>query len=155
MIALRDTTYEVKVMLDGLRNERDQKQAALTNLNKNIKDYPKGLLDLKKRLEDELARRVHKPIRIDILADVLELPEAEEQWRRALEGYLNTQKFYLLVPPDHYREADQLYDQIKREFGRNSFGLIDIAKLREKERIDPWPDSLAKKVETSNELARS
>ena len=155
MIALRDTTYEVKVMLDGLRNERDQKQAALTNLNKNIKDYPKGLLELKKRLEDELARRVHKPIRIDILADVLELPEAEEQWRRALEGYLNTQKFYLLVPPEHYWEAVQLYDQIKREFGRNSFGLIDIAKLREKERIDPWPDSLAKKVETSNELARS
>ena len=82
MIALRDTAYEVKVMLDGLRNERDQKQAALTNLNRNIKDYPKGLLELKKRLEDELARRVRKPIRIDILADVLEIPEAEEQWRK-------------------------------------------------------------------------
>ena len=155
MIALRDAAYEVKVMLDGLQSERDQKQAALANLNKNIKDYPKGLLELRKRLEDELARRVQKSIRIDILADVLEIPETEEQWRRAVEGYLNTQKFYLLVPPEHYREAVQLYDQIKQDYGRNSFGLIDIFKLREKERIAPWPDSLAKKVETTNELARS
>lgn len=155
MIAVRDAAYEIKVMLDDLRGERDQKQAALANLKKNIKDYPKGLPELKKRLEDELARRARKPIRIDILADVLEISESEEQWRRAVEGYLNTQKFYLLVPPEYYREAVQIYDQIKQDFGRNSFGLIDIFKLREKERIDPWPDSLAKKVETTNELARS
>ena len=155
MVAVRDTAYEVKVMLDGLRGDQDQKQATLANLKKNVKDYPKGLPELKKRLEEELARRVRKPIRIDILADVLEIPESEEQWRRAVEGYLNTQKFYMLVPPEYYREAVQIYDQIKHDFGRNSFGLIDIAKLREKERIDPWPDSLAKKVETVNELARS
>jgi hypothetical protein len=155
MVAVRDTAYEVKVMLDGLRSDQDQKQATLANLKKNVKDYPKGLPELKKRLEEELARRVRKPIRIDILADVLEIPESEEQWRRAVEGYLNTQKFYMLVPPEYYREAVQIYDHIKNDFGRNSFGLIDIAKLREKERIDPWPDSLAKKVETVNELARS
>ena len=47
------------------------------------------------------------------------------------------------------------YDQIKREFGMNSFGLVDIGKLRERERLEPWPDSLAKKVETDNDLARS
>lgn len=155
MVAVRDTAYEVKVMLDGLRSDQDQKQATLANLKKNVKDYPKGLPELKKRLEEELARRVRKPVRIDILADVLEIPESEEQWRRAVEGYLNTQKFYMLVPPEYYREAVQIYDHIKNDFGRNSFGLIDIAKLREKERIDPWPDSLAKKVETVNELARS
>ena len=37
----------------------------------------------------------------------------------------------------------------------NSFGLVDIGKLRERERLEPWPDSLAKKVETENDLARS
>ena len=33
--------------------------------------------------------------------------------------------------------------------------MVDIGKLRERERLEPWPDSLAKKVEAENDLARS
>lgn len=155
VIAIRDAAYKVKVIIDDLKAEIDQKTVTLNNLRKNVKDYPKGLLRLKDRLEQELSRRTRKQIHIDILADVLEIPEAEEHWRRAVEGYLNTQKFYLLIPPEYYRDALRFYDQIKRDFGMNSFGLVDIGKLREKERLEPWPDSLAKKVETNNDLARS
>lgn len=110
---------------------------------------------MKERLEVELTKKAGKSVTVDILADVLEIPESEEHWRRAVEGYLNTQKFYLLVPPEYYRDALRIYDQIKREFGMNSFGLVDIGKLRERERLEPWSDSLAKKVETDNDLARS
>lgn len=152
---LERAQYKVKVIIDDLKAEIDQKTVTLDNLRKNVKDYPKGLLHLKDRLECELSKRTRKQIHIDILADVLEIPEAEEHWRRAVEGYLNTQKFYLLIPPEYYRDALRIYDQIKREFGMNSFGLVDIGKLREKERLEPWPDSLAKKVETNNDLARS
>lgn len=155
VIAIRDAAYKVKVIIDDLKAEIDQKTVTLNNLRKNVKDYPKGLLRLKDRLEQELSRRTRKQIHIDILADVLEIPEAEEHWRRAVEGYINTQKFYLLIPPEYYRDALRFYDQIKRDFGMNSFGLVDIGKLREKERLEPWPDSLAKKVETNNDLARS
>ena len=155
VIAIRDAAYKVKVIIDDLKAEIDQKTVTLNNLRKNVKDYPKGLLRLKDRLEQELSRRTRKQIHIDILADVLEIPESEEHWRRAVEGYLNTQKFYLLIPPEYYRDALRFYDQIKRDFGMNSFGLVDIGKLREKERLEPWPDSLAKKVETNNDLARS
>ena len=155
VIAIRDAAYKVKVIIDDLKAEIDQKTVTLNNLRKNVKDYPRGLLRLKDRLEQELSRQTRKQIHIDILADVLEIPEAEEHWRRAVEGYLNTQKFYLLIPPEYYRDALRFYDQIKRDFGMNSFGLVDIGKLREKERLEPWPDSLAKKVETNNDLARS
>lgn len=155
MVAVRDATYQVKVLSDGLKAERDEKEAALENLRRNIKDYPNGLLRLKAYLETELTKKSGKQITISILADVLEIPESEDHWRRAVEGYLNTQKFYLLVPPECYRDALRIYDRIKREFGMNSFGLVDIGKLRERERIEPWSDSLAKKVETDNDLARS
>ena len=154
MVAIRDTAYKVKVMLDEMKAKHNQRSIALANLRKNIKDYPKGLSQLKACLESELSKRVKKQIHLDILADVLEIPEREEHWRRAVEGYLNTQKFYILVPPEYYRDALRIYDQIKREFGMNSFGLVDIGKLREKERLEPWSDSLAKKVETDNDLAR-
>ena len=155
MAAIRDAAYKVKVILDDLRKECAEKNSALENLRNDIKDYPAGLLDLKTHLETELRKNTGKEIQIDILADVLEIPEAEEHWRRAVEGYLNTQKFYLLISPEYYREALRIYDRIKAKYGMNSFGLVDIGKLREKERLEPWGDSLAKKVETTNDLARS
>lgn len=151
--AIRDAAHKTEDRLAALRKQEDQKRATLENLRKNIKDYPRGLLLFKQRLIDELEQRMGHPVRIDILADVLEIKD--ELWRGAVEGYLNTQKFYLLVDPSCYREALTIYDRIKREFASQSFGLIDIGRLRDKERIAPWNDSLSKKIETENELARS
>ena len=115
--------------------------------------YPRGLIQLRERLRVELEQRAGRPVEVSILADVLEI--REEAWRGAVEGYLNAQKFYLLVEPDHYQTALKIYDWVKREFGQNSFGLVDIGKLREDHRAEPAANSLAQKVETQNNLARS
>lgn len=151
--AIRNASHKVEDCLAELKGQRDQKNTALANLQKNIKDYPRGLLQLKERLAAELERKAGCKVKIDILADVLEL--ADENWRGAVEGYLNIQKFYLLVDPTYYKKALLIYDQIKKEFGYSSFGLVDIGKLREREKINPGSNSLAKKIETSNKLARS
>lgn len=151
--AIRNAAHKVEDHLDAYKAEADQKQAVLANLRKNVKDYPRGLLQLQKRLSMELEQKVGKPVKVPILADVLEMKE--EAWRGAVEGYLNTQKFYLLVDPACYPEAQKLYDRIKEEFGQSSFGIVDIGKLREKEKLQPLENSLAQKVETENDLARS
>lgn len=151
--AIRDALHKAEDRLAELKEQKDQKSVILANLRKNIKDYPRGLLQFKERLTTELERQVGNPIKIDILADVLEL--ADERWRGAVEGYLNAQKFYLLVDPAHYRSALSIFDRIKKEFGSASFGLVDIGKLRERETINPRGDSLAKKVDTESKLARS
>lgn len=150
---IRDALHIAEDRLAELREEQDQKRTVLANLRKNIKDYPRGLLQLKARLESELNSRIGSPVRIDILADVLEL--ADERWRGAVEGYLNAQKFYLLVDPAYYKSALSIFDRIKKEFGFASFGLVDVGKLRERETIRPRDDSLARKVDTENKLARS
>lgn len=150
--AIRNARYKVQDYIAELRTQKDQKSSALANLRKNIKDYPRGLLQFKERLANELEKQAGCAVRIDILADVLEL--ADERWRGAVEGYLNAQKFYLLVDPAYYQDALSIFDRIKNEFG-SSFGLVDIGKLREREKMSPWDDSLAKKVETENMLARS
>lgn len=150
--AIRNARYKVQDHIAELRTWKDEKNSALANLRKNIKDYPRGLLQFKERLANELEKQAGCAVRIDILADVLEL--ADERWRGAVEGYLNAQKFYLLVDPAYYQNALSIFDRIKNEFGP-SFGLVDIGKLREREKMSPWDDSLAKKVETENMLARS
>lgn len=152
---IRDASYKVENIIASLRQEKDKKEAVLSNLRRNIKDYPKGLLQLRDRLSVELQKQTSQSVQIDILADVLEISESEEQWRNAVEGYLNLQKFYLLVDPRHYNRAVSIYNQIKQEYGRQSFGLVDIEKLREKETIQPWDGSLAKKIGTQNDLART
>ena len=149
---IRSTLHKIEDHIAELHTQKDQKNSALANLRKNIKDYPRGLLQFKERLANELGKQTERPVRIDILADVLEL--SDERWRGAVEGYLNAQKFYLLVDPAYYQNALSIFDRIKKEFG-SSFGLVDIGKLREREKISPWDDSLAKKVETKNMLARS
>ena len=151
--ALQDAAYTVNRRLADLQEQSAQKRAALTNLKKDIKDYPGGLLALKTRLSVELERSVGCPVEIDILADVLEV--TEEAWRGAVEGYLSTQKFYLLVDPSYYNEALRIYDRIKKDFGNKSFGLVDVGKLRERETIAPREDSLAQKIKTDHSLARS
>lgn len=151
--AIRIAVHKVEDLLAGFRQEQDEKQSALENLRHNIKDYPRGLLSFKKRLEDALESRLGHHVSMDILADVLEI--ADERWRGAIEGYLHTQKFYLLVEPSAYLEAVSIYDQIKREIGTNTFGLVDIGKLQEQEQIHPQKNSLAGKVSTEHALART
>ena len=155
MSTLRDSAYGVKQALDSWKVLRADREKALENLRKNIKNYPKGLIPLKQKLESELSSHFGEEVHLEILADVLEIPEAQERWRHAVEGYLNNQKFYLLADPRYYEEAVKVYDRHKRSFGPGSFGLVDIGKLREKERLSPLPDSLAGKVSTENDLARS
>ena len=151
--AMRHAAHRVEDQLNTYKDETDQKQAALANLRKNVKDYPRGLLAFQKRLAAELEQRLGHPVELPILADVLEI--REEAWRGAVEGYLNTQKFYLLVDPACYRDALEIYNRMKRDFGNSSFGIVDVGKLRERERLEPRSDSLATKVETQNDLARS
>lgn len=151
--SVRNTAHKVEDQVDAYKIEADQKKAALANLRKNVKDYPRGLIELQKRLSTELEQYIGHPVEVYILADVLEI--REEAWRGAVEGYLNTQKFYLLVEPVYYQSALKLYDQIKRDFMQNTFGIVDVGKLREREKIEPKANSLAQKVETKNDLARS
>lgn len=150
---IRNTVHKIEDWLAAYKTEQVEKQTALINLRKNIKDYPHGLLRLQKCLAAELEHQIGHSVEISILADVLEI--TEERWRGAVEGYLNTQKFYLLIEPDYYQQALMIYNRIKREFANNSFGIVDIGKLREGEKIESWNESLAQKVETQNDLARS
>lgn len=145
--------YALDTKLRELQTEQDTNNGTLEKLRRDVKDYPLGLLSLKQRLEQELTKQTGRLAPVEILADVLEIVQGEDAWRGAVEGYLNTQKFYLLVAPEQYEKALAIYDGIKRDYGKAT-GLVDVGKLRERERLAPWDDSLAKKIETENPLAR-
>ena len=150
---IRAAVHKAADILDELQKEQEEKRSILENLRHNIKDYPRGLLSFKQKLEMELEHQMGHHVPLDILADVLEI--SDERWRGAVEGYLNNQKFYLLVEPSVYPAALSIYDRLKQSIGSNSFGLVDIGKLQAREQIDARKNSLARKVETTHPLART
>ena len=154
-VCLRDSAFQINEQVKNLQDDLIRQREILDKLKNNIKDYPKSLIDVKEQLEMLLSKKHSKTVSVCILADELEIAEGYESWRGAIEGYLNTQKLYLLVDPSFYVEALAIFDALKRDFGKLSFGLIDVGKLREREKFSPWDDSLAKIIQTDNPLARS
>lgn len=118
--------------------------------------YPDGPAALLHLLSARLkGRREPKP-----LCELIEVPNA--RWRDAVEGYLNTRRFDVIVAPEDYPRALSLYDKHKREYslpGRGTVfiagvGLVDIERiLRTTPRCEAR--SLAEQVETSDPYARA
>lgn len=150
---LQQAAYSLSASARQSQTTRRETEETLALLQKNVKDYPSGLLHLKQQLTDGL-QADHPGATVEILADVLEIADGEEAWRGAVEGFLNTQKFYLLVEPEVYDDALALYDGLKGS-GRQTYGLVDVGKIRQREQTDAQEGSLARKVETDSDLARS
>jgi uncharacterized protein YPO0396 len=92
--------------------------------------------------------------------ELVEVPN--ERWRNAVEGYLNTRRFDLIVAPEDFARALSLYERNKASYHLpdrgNIFiggvGLVDIERIESHaRRVDRA--SLARQIETDDPLARS
>lgn len=120
----------------------------IANLEKGIKPYPEAVTALRKLLEKEIFAEFHKVVNIHPLADLLEIKNLE--WQNAIEGYLATQKFYLMVPVEYYDFALHVYDSAKKEKGLFDVGIVNIAAVRKYYNGNIDGNSLAEEVESAN-----
>ena len=151
--SLDEHFYTLDKSLSAKRRESDDNAASIEKLTRGIKDYPQKLIRLKQWIDDALLKQYGENVSSSILADLLEI--SDPQWQNAVEGYLNTQKFYILVEPAHYNTALRILNRAKKEEDLHGYGLVDIEKLRENEKLRCDSNSLAAVVTTENHLARS
>ncbi len=134
-------------------NKKQELENDIAKLEKGINPYEQELVNFKNHLENKLKEIHGKDINIHILADLLEIKNTK--WQNAIEGYLNTQKKYLIVEPDFYEETSRIYQELA---GKNekihSFGIIDIENIQKENKIEPNNNSLATEIITENKLAR-
>lgn len=147
-----DYRSELKKRAGQIQERVRELETVIRNLEKGIKPYPEQVVGLKGLLEERLFDRHQKAADVFILADLLEIGNPE--WRNAIEGYLDKQKFYLLVAEPYYKEALEIYDREKREGNLYDVGLVDIGKLKKDFQKKPLPGSLAEEVQTANPDAR-
>jgi len=122
----------------------------LEDLKKGIKPYDAKLTELRQLLLTELAKKAGRPVAVSILADELEV--GNETWKKAVEAYLHTQKFNLLVEPGFFQDAIELYDRFKTEKSLYDIGLVDIEKIMALKSL-PSSGSLAEEVESDSPQA--
>jgi uncharacterized protein YPO0396 len=148
-VAIANEVHGWKAEGDGLQEE--QRMLEVGRLR-----YPDGPTALLHLLGARLkGRREARP-----LCELIEVPIA--RWRDAVEGYLHTRRFDVIVAPEDYARALGLYERHKRDYplpGRgpvfiSGVGLVDIERLlRMPSR--PLARSLAEQVETDDAYARA
>src|SRR5207248_7151560 len=117
--------------LEAARAEGLALQDEQRTLEAGRQRYPDGPAALLHLLTARLkGRREPKP-----LCELIEVPNA--RWRDAVEGYLSTRRFDVIVAPEDYARALGLYERHKRAYslpGRGEIfisgvGLVDIEKI--------------------------
>ena len=149
---LEEYRAELKKRGEQLKESREELEATIRNLKKGIKPFPPQVQTLKRLLEGELFRIHKKAVDVFVLADLLEI--RSPLWRNAIEGYLDQQKFYLLVPEEYYADALEIYDRQRKEQKIWDAGLVDIGKLKRNFSKKPRAGSLAEEIETDHPDAR-
>ena len=132
--------------------KREGLMASINSLNSGVKVYDSRLIKLKQLIETNLKSKYNKDIKVDILADLLEIKTP--RWRNVIEGYLSSQKFYLFVEPDYVNDAIAIYDKVKFEHDLFDYGIVDTAKILQN-RSEVYNNSLAEELKTDNKYARA
>lgn len=94
----------------------------IRDLEQKRRSYAEPVRQLKALLEERLRGRSS----VWIFCEEAEL--VDENWRNALEGYLNTQRFDLLVEPECFAEALSIYEREKWTYKLEGVGLVDTEK---------------------------
>lgn len=152
----KDQAGEVRYSFVQARDEADRKLAdnktLLDSMQKGVKPYDSKLSELRDSIRTGLTKQHGKEIEVHILADLLEVKDP--RWINAIEGYLHTQKFYLIVAPEYFVDALKIYDEIKFSKGFYDWGLIDTGKLTARNSIKT-SGSLAEAIQTENTYAQA
>lgn len=137
---------------DSLAKQKAILQAELGELKQGINPFPRDVLDLKEAILSHLRLKIGFDVKVSIVAEVSEIKN--ERWRNAIEGYMNTQKYYIIVAGEHFRDALRIYDKIKTTQRIYGTGIVDIEKLRKQNPVCD-SNSLATEIETSDPDVRT
>ncbi|MDT3700989.1 MAG: SbcC/MukB-like Walker B domain-containing protein [Thermincola sp.] len=149
---INDAYSMQKTELDTLQQELARLNEEIKNLRQGIKAFPPAIAELQNLIAEKLSTKHQRDIKPQIFADLLEI--RSDKWRNAIEGYLNTQKFYLIIEPQYFTEALKVYDEFK--FARKIYdvGIVDIEKIMARN-PRAKANSLAEEVESTTPYARA
>ena len=143
--------HTINNLKSGIEQKRSEVARQLESLGRGVKPYPPKLQELKQDIIAALQQQSGKSVAVHILADLLEI--GDSRWSKAIEGYLNFQKFYLIIEPEYFVDALKVYDRLKTVKGYYDLGLVDTGKIA-LFKAEREQGSLAEEILTDNKFAR-
>ena len=135
-----------EAIVSGEKQELDRK---IEQLMKKKLSYAGDVERVRTSIKEEF-QRIGRTPEPRILCEMLEI--TDDTWRNAVEGYLNTQRFYIMVEPENFDIALGIYDKLRKEKKAYGVGLINTQNLEE---FDMAPEgSLATVVSSKNKYAK-
>lgn len=140
--------------------EQDHREAAQTvtalveeqkSLQAGRQRYPESVTALRQALEERLTAQAQDRASVRMVAELWDVRDPD--WRNAVEGYLNTQRYNLLVAEESYQAAAAIYNAVKDALHIHGVAVVDIGAIR---RMHPErrPGSLAEEIVTQDADAR-
>lgn len=140
---------DLSIQKERIAQEKRELDQKIELLKKKKLSYTDEVSCVIESIREEFVRigRTPEP---RILCEMLEI--TDETWKNAVEGYLNTQRFYILVEPENFDIALGTYDRLRKEKRAYGVGLINTQRLDE---FDKAPEgSLATVVTSKNKYAK-
>ncbi len=131
---------EADLEIAQIKTELGALYAEEKELAAGILRYPEPSMELKQAVEKA-------GIPAAVFADLLQI--IDDQWHNAVEGWLNTQRFNVLVPEADFQKALEIYNGLPAKTA--GVGLPNLAAIHEEE---VRPGSLAEVVEAKTPAAR-
>ncbi|ERJ12865.1 ATP-binding protein [Haloplasma contractile] len=133
-----------------LNQEVRDKRETLTNLEQKEVPYRREISELRQTIQEEIRKQGYPDFKVHVFCECLEIND--DLWRDAIEGYLNSQRFDLIVSPQFFDKALTIYEQVKFKKKIYGVGLVNTGKISIYK--GTHPGSLSSKVDTNNIHAR-
>ena len=135
--------YEKTSELQKLKETNISLNEDITKLKNKKLIYPEMTTRLKEEIKKEFEKR-NIQTEPYIFSDLLEV--TDPKWQDAVEGYLHTQRFNIIVDPKYYDIALDVYHRVNKEI--HSVGLVNTIEMTNPREVDAA--SLAYIVSGSN-----
>ena len=129
--------------------ELSETKQELEDIKKGKNKYNQNTTKLINLLREKLEAKYNKKIEIKPLCEYLEI--IDERWTNAIEGYLNTQRFDIIIEPIYYDAAVELYERYKKELDINSVGIV---RCENGSHFNAEGNTLFDKLEIHNKYAK-
>ena len=141
---LEEAQRKYKNKIEELENEKNENQRVIEKLLKGEKDYPRYLIKAKTKLMEELYSFYGKRINVQILSDVAEIKS--DTWRSTIEGFLGRKKLSLIVEPNYFEKASEIYRKLDLE-EKWKIKIVDTEILMT-EKFEVFPNSLIEEIQS-------
>lgn len=144
--------HDAKIRTDiaKLNEEGNGLSSKIKSLESGVMCYPKEAIFVRDKINEALSEQ-SKKADARLLCELLYM--TDRSWQDAVESYLNTQRFNIIVEPDNYILAKKVFISLGDRV--NGIGLIDTRKIKNVEYKTEKESYLGDKIESENIYAKA